>query len=220
VQSAEFKSWWEELERESGWLADPHAAAGRLKERMRETGRKQRRAFLDDLMPVLLQRHHAYGTAFFLLTAVTDRSSLETFAQHLLPLPERQSDDEEAYLADLIRVLAAADDDRLLPAAEAYLLEREIGPQWTTVPWALWPHRETLFALAWTRFLMETDPIAWRETLRPFLTEAASLRAVRRHLEQRSVKRWQMLCETLLGLADSVTWLSAEQRAELQRVLK
>jgi len=220
VQSAEFKTWWEALEREPGWLVDPHEAARRLRTRLRGTGREQRRAFLEELMPALLQRHHAYGTAFFLLAAVTDRGSLETFARHLLPLPERQSDDEEAHLADLVRVLAAANDDRLLPAVEAYLLEREIGAQWTSVPWALWPHRETLFALAWTRFLMETDPIAWRETLRPFLTDPAAIRAVHRHLGRRSVKRWQLLCEALLGLTDSVTWLSAEQRADLDRVVK
>lgn len=220
MQSAEFKTWWAELEREPGWLGDPHEAAQRLRNRLRDEGPRQRRAFLEALMPVLLQQHHAYGTAFLLLAAVTDRGSLEPFARHLLPLPERQSDDEEAHLADLVRVLAAANDDRLLPAVESYLLEREIGPQWTTAPWALWPHRETLFALAWTRFLMETDPIAWRETLRPFLSEPAAIRAVQRHLARRSAKRWRLLCEALRGLADSVTWLSAEQRADLHRIVK
>ena len=91
----------------------------------------------------------------------------------MLPFPELQSDDEEAHLADLIRILAAAGDPALLPAVESYLKDRDVGPHWSTVPWALWPNHGDLFAVAWERFFLGQQVEEWQNTLvvRSFLAE-------------------------------------------------
>lgn len=217
----ELDSWWPEPERETGFFADPYEAAQRLKERLHGVPANRQLTLLERMAPRLLQQRHRYGVVLFLLDGITSRRGLEVIARHLLPLPERQSADEEAHLADLVRILAAADDERLLPCVEAYLLEREIAPAWPTVPWALWPHRESLFGVAWARYFAEVPPHAWFDAavLRAFLAEPAAIRAVESHLSRRDGTRWLALRGALADQIEGARWLTAEQRAELDRAL-
>ena len=223
MPTAEFENWWAEIQRHPGGLraTEAHATARRISRRLRALTNADHSEFVDQLMQVLLERHHAYGVALFLLEGISDPAVLDMIARHLQPLPGRQCDDEEAHLADLIRVLAAANDASLMPVARDYLLQREIVPGWATVPWALWPHNKELFGDAWARFFRERDPAEWTSTLiiKSFLTEPDAISVVRKRFDGGSGRHWAALRDALLRQAGLVGWLSAEQRAELEQLL-
>lgn len=216
-----FDRWWTEF---VVWLDecdDPHEAARRLRRELHGWKSSEQRAFFERVQHRLLQERQAYGVSLFLLEGVTDPAYLEDVASHLLPLPELQSDDEESHLADLIRILAAVGESDLTPPVSNYLLERPIGPFWSTVPWSLWPHDKHLFGRSWRRFFLEHAPGDWKSTLviKSFLTEAEAITAVREQLTEESAEVWVALRATLIRQAGLVTWLSDEQRAELDRAI-
>ncbi len=217
----EFESWWQEIVKESGIFDDPRETARQIGERLRELPDERRSRFLEPLTRTLLRERRAFGVVLFLLDETSDRSALFAIGRHLLPFPTLQPDDEEAHLADLIRILAAVDDPELLDGIERYLLEREIGPYWSSVPWALWPHRSELFARAWRRFLREKGTDAGPSNLitRAFLSEPAAIREVRRQLND-SPDCWLALRAAVERQARIVGWLSDEQREALDRSLK
>jgi hypothetical protein len=215
-----FETWWsgfEQRTREAG----AHEIAHWLRGKLRRTRVVERGAFLRDLWEVLLQRRRDYGVALFLLDALTDPEGLRELAGRLSPLPDLQSADEEAHLADLMRVLAAAGDSGLLPPVAEYLLERPMSPEWTTVPWALWPHQKELFALAWQRYLRETQPADWTDALivESFLAEPDAVRILRSKVASEHPEHWDVLRNALIDEADQVGWLSREQRASLDRAV-
>lgn len=222
MPSAVFENWWAEFQRRAQALADPQHAARHIGQHLRSLPAAQQAAFIADLLQVLLQRQHRYGVALFMLEQITDPAALETLARRLQPLPSLQSEDEEGHLADLIRILAAADDPGLMAPVETYLVERPIGPHWSSVPWALWPHRKRLFAAAWSRFFTHRHPSVAETTLviRSFLSEPEAIQLVRRGLVESAPERWDALREALLRQAGSVSWLDAEQRAALDRSLE
>jgi hypothetical protein len=215
------KVWWDGFRK---WLddqTDPHEAARRLRRKLRGLELWEERRFFEQAVEILLQDRHAYGVALFLLEGVSDPTYLVQIAERLQPLPELQSDDEESHLADLIRILAAANDPRLIPVVEQYLIEREMGVHWSTVPWAVWPHHQQLFGRAWKRFFLEHEPSEWKNTLviRSFLTEPEAIRVVREQLARKSDERWTTLREALIRQAGLAAWLSEEQRAALDRAV-
>jgi hypothetical protein len=220
LSTADFNRWWKRFYRGAG-DEEPHDTARRLRRKLRRVKQAERPAFVGRLLEVLLHRERAYGVALFLLEGLTDPAYLDVIAGHLRPLPGPQSDDEESHLADLIRVVAAAGEESLAPVVEEYLLERPIGPHWSSVPWALWPRRRELFVSAWRRFFLERDPGEWRDTLivRSFLAEPDAIAGLREALAAEAEERWAALREALLRQAGEVTWLSPGQREALDRVV-
>lgn len=218
MPAATFEVWWEKIRRDPSALSDPHAAALRLSGRLGELPAEDHAAFLDDLLRFLLRERFAYGVTLFLLQGISDPAALDVIARHLSPLPERQSDEEEAHLADLIRILAATNLEQLGNEVSSYLTEREIGPYWSSVPWALWPHQPELFANAWARFLEQQQPECFDDLLvvRSFLGEPQAIPVVRRKLPR---KLWRPFREALRREESVVRWLSDEQRTELRRIL-
>ena len=218
--SRRFQIWWSGFERRTR-QDDPFDTALRLSVKLRRTRVADRPEFVNQLWEVLLQRRHAYGVALFFLDSLTDAQYLRSLAEYLLPLPPNQSHDEESHLADLVRVLAAADIPGVLAPVEQYLLDRPIGPLWATVPWALWPHQAELFARAWLRYLREIQPNDWGTAMivRSFLTEPEAVRLVRSTISGDHPEQWISLREALLGEADRMSWLSEEQRESLGRAV-
>lgn len=216
-----FDAWWSDFESWLGQCDDVHEAARRVRRHMLGLRSVRQRKFFGQVLERLLQQRHAYGVALFMLEGVTDPDYLNDVAEHLLPLPPVQSDDEESHLADLIRILAAANDPALLPAIGAYVLERPIGPHWASVPWALWPHRKKLFARSWRRFFLEHQPADWKNTLviKSFLTEPEAIAVVRELLTEECAEVWVGLRAALIRQAGLASWLSEEQRAELDRAI-
>lgn len=221
MPTKDFDSWWSDFEPWLDTCEDVHEAARRIRRYMLGLKSVRQRRFFDEVLERLLQARHAYGVSLFLLEGVSDPEFLHAFGKHLLPLPPVQTDDEESHLADLIRILAAADDAALLPAIDAYLLERPIGPHWSSVPWALWPHRKKLFGRSWRRFFLEHEPADWKNTLviKSFLTEPEAITVVRKMLMEECAEIWVALRATLIRQAGMAGWLSEEQRAELDRAI-
>jgi hypothetical protein len=217
---ADFAKWWKRF-RKTRKAEEPHETARRLRRKLRRVRVAERPAFVAQLFEVLLRQERAYGIALFVLEGLTDPVYLADVARNLAPLPELQPDDEESHLSDLVRVLAAVDNDDLLPPVRAYLLERPIGPHWPSVPWALWPHRKELFATAWSRFFAHGDTDAWNVTLiiKSFLTEPEAIGVVREVLAAETEPRWSALREALLRQAGLVGWLSPDQREALNKVI-
>lgn len=222
MPTPEFETWWAEVQREPGALRDSHDTAQRLGRRLEALGPEEQSQFLEQLIPVLLQRHRAYGIALFLLDSLSDPAVLGLIADNLQPFPGLQTHDEEAHLADLVRILAAARADKLLPAVEGYLLERDIGVHWATVPWALWPHEAALFTRAWERFFHDRPSTEWSDPLaaRSFLSEPDAIIALREHLQKTDETSWPTLRDTLMEQADKVSWFSPDQLAALETALK
>jgi hypothetical protein len=214
-----FESWWKEIRSKRGSMSDPHAAARDLGKRLAALEDSERNALFAEVMDFLLQQRHVYGVVLFMLERVSDQESLRTIAERMLPLPDRQADDEEAHLADLMRILAATNEPSLMVGVEAYLIDRAICPYWSSVPWALWPHHPELFARAWARFFADQQPRCYDDVLvlRSFLGEPAAISVVQSGL---SPDLWSPLRAALLKQVKIVRWLSTEQRAELQRNLK
>lgn len=214
-----FEAWWRGFTRRAETC--PHETAHRLRGKLRRTRVAERLDFLRDLWEVLLRQRREYGIALFLLDTVTDPAGLRELAQHLSPLPELQSSDEEGHLADLMRLLAAAGDPALLPPLREYLLERAMSRDWVTVPWALWPHQKDLFAQAWQRYLRETQPRDWNGTavVKSFLAEPDAVRIVRSKVAGEHPEHWDVLRAALIDEAAHVGWLSREQRASLDRAV-
>jgi hypothetical protein len=215
-----FDKWWERTLRFME-AEEPHQTARRLRRKLQRVKAANRPEFVRRLLEKLLQRHHAYGVALFVLEGITDPAHLDDIADNLLPLPGPQSDDEESHLSDLIRILAAANKDSLLPVVEEYLLNREIGPHWPSVPWAVWPHWKRLFGKAWHRFFKQHDPNDWKGTLiiKSFLTEPEAVRVIKHSLEVDSPDNWKPLRESLIRQAGLVSWLSERQREALDRAV-
>jgi len=215
-----FEIWWNGFTHRAR-DAGSYEIAERLRGKLRRTRVADRAGFLCDLWEVLLQRRHDYGVALFLLDALTDAESLHELALKLSPLPELQNPDEEAHLADLMRVLAAAGGPGLLRPVTEYLLDRSMSPEWTTVPWALWPHQKELFARAWQRYLRETQPADWNDgsIVKSFLAEPDAVRIVRSKVAPEHPEHWDTLRAALIDVADQVGWLSREQRASLDRAV-
>jgi hypothetical protein len=211
-----FDKWWEHFLTHMG-LEEPHESARRLRRKLLRVKVADRPEFVKRLLEKLLKKHHAYGVALLVLEGITDPAHLDDIANSLLPLPGPLSDDEESHLSDLIRILAAANKDSLLPAVEEYLLRRDIGPHWPSVPWAVWPHRKRLFGKAWLRFFSQHDPADWRGTLiiKSFLTEPEAVRVIKHALEVDSPDAWEPLRESLIRQAGLVSWLSDDQREAL-----
>lgn len=218
--SRRFESWWNGFERRTR-EDDPFNTSLRLSAKLHRTRVADRPEFVNQLWEVLLQRQHAYGVALFFLDSLTDAQYLRSLAEYLVPLPPNQPHDEESHLADLVRILAAADIPGILVPVEQYLLDRPIGPLWATVPWALWPHQAELFARAWLRYLREIQPNDWGTAMivRSFLTEPEAVRLVRSTISGDHPEQWNSLREALLGEADRMSWLSDEQRESLGRAV-
>ena len=215
-----FEAWWDGFTRRAVHVG-PYETAHRLRGKLRRTRVAQRSEFLRDLWEVLLRRRREYGIALFLLETVTDPAGLHELAACLSPLPELQSPDEEAHLADLMRLLAAAGDPALLPPVREYLLERGMSRDWVFVPWALWPHQKELFAQAWQRYLRETQPGDWSgpAVVKTFLAEPDAVRVLRSKVADEHPEHWHVLRAALLDEASHVGWLSREQRALLDRAV-
>jgi hypothetical protein len=215
-----FERWWKGFLKRMG-LEEPHETARRLRRKLRRVKVADRPEFSRRLLEVLLQRHHAYGVTLLVLEGIYDIAHLDDIAQHLQPLPGPQSDDEESHLSDLIRILAAANDDSLQPVVEEYLMDRPIGPYWPSVPWALWPYRKRLFGKAWRRFFLERDPADPKGTLiiKSLLTEPEAVRVIKSSLSVDSPERWEPLREALIRQAGLVSWLSDDQREALDRAV-
>jgi len=220
MNATAFRDWWQELETDLESGVDAYEASARLRRRLQSLPATERTRRGAEVLRVLLGERRAYGVALFLLEGLTDRSLLATIASSLEPLPERCDEEEQPYLADLIRLLAAGDR----PTADVvrgYLLERPVDPHWSTVPWALWPHEKPLFAQAWSRFFREQDPADWAGSLvvKPFLSEAEAIVLVRDRLRETAPERWNALRDALARQAGMAGWLSTGQRAALERAL-
>ncbi len=220
-ESASYESWWREFVAGLRERGDAYEAAARLRRRLQALPPDERGPQAAMALHSLLVDQRAYGVALFLLEGLTDRSLLRTIASALESPPERCWDEEESYLADLIRLLAAANDELLVIPVRGYLLERRIDPHWSTVPWALWPHERELFARAWTRFFVETKPAEWAGSLvvRPFLGEADAIVLVGDRLGDTAPTRWNEFRDALTRQAGLAGWLTTEQRTALEQAL-
>lgn len=215
--------WLEFIEHALQRTTDAHDLAARLAHALHGQSRGTRLRAIEVWLPILLGQRRAYGATLFLLGRISDPATLVLVARHLEPLPARVDDDEEAHLADLMRILAASRDPASIELVQRYLLEREIGAWWHTVPWALWPARRALFVAAWARrFSLSVAPASWVEAdaLEPFLAAPGAVRALRQTLEPAGGSAWVQLRDALAELAHAATWMSPAQRTRLWRALR
>jgi hypothetical protein len=222
MSSAEFEQLWISFESARDASTDSYENAAWWGNRLPGLEPAKGNRQLERLLSRLLQRSHDYGITLFLLERLSDPAVLELICTHIQPLPDIQSADEEAHLADLIRILAASDEPSLEAPVRYYLLERTIGPHWATVPWSLWPHSKNLFGEAWKRYFLECAETDWMGTLviKSFLADTAAISLVREHLSEEYPRQWDLLRNTLIQQAGSVSWLSADDRLLLDDCLK
>lgn len=226
MSAASSTLWLEEYQQ---WLEegrDPHEAAERLRRYLDDREESEREQLLGRAYEILLQDCRAYGVALQLTDAIRDPEYVEEIARTIAPLPRLQSDDEEAHLADLMRILAASGRRHSLRVVESYLLDRPWSHAWTTVPWALWPRRTVLFRQAWVRWILERGNDAWsdRQTVEPFLTEPLAVHEIRAALTTcgtaEAARARDRFTVELRDAARRTRWLGEDQRAALAAALE
>ena len=218
--AGDFGGWWRRFRSRYGG-EEPYETARRLRRKVGRVRVAERPAFVASLLEVLLREERAYGVTLFLLEELEEPAYLHRIADLLRPLPGLGSEDEESHLADLVRLVAVAAEGGRPAVVREYLLDRPIGPHWSSVPWSLWPRSPGLFARAWGRFFAEHDPQEWVGSfvVRSFLSEPGAIARVRDGLESDHPERWEAFRQALLRQAGLATWLTGEQRDALDRAL-
>ena len=180
---------------------------------------QKRAAFLDELVSIAMARQDGYGIALSVLES-------ESMPQHLLVICEYVkrvlSDDaiQESDLVGFLRILASDKSGQCLAPVETYLLGRQIGPYWNSLPWALWPHHPELFARAQARYFATHPSNEWRHSVIPqaFLACPEALTLVKQRLSEMSDNAWDDLRNVLLPQLNA-EWLNESDRKSLADVL-
>lgn len=218
MSEVEFEELWQEflsIEYKDGGYEN----ARRVKNYLRGLSDEKRAAFLDELVSISINRGKGYGVALYVLET-------EAMPQHIQAICEYANrildnlDEKEIDAVSFLRVLAADPSGQCLAPVERYLLEDEIGPYWTSLPWALWPHHPELFCQAEVRYFTTQPSSEWRHYIIPqaFLSRADALAQLKPKLLEASESSWQELRDVLWKQRNA-PWLNEKQRKLLLEVL-
>lgn len=182
------------------------------------SGRK-RVAFLDELVSVGINRKEGYGIALSVLESEAMPQQIQAICEYVNGRLDNPTE-PEIDIVSLLRVLASDASGQCLAPVERYLLDHKIGPYWSSLPWALWPHHPELFCRAQVRYFTTRPSKEWRYSVIPqaFLTRTDALALLKSRLSEVSEGAWQELRSVLLEQRNA-SWLNEVQRKLLAEVL-
>ena len=180
---------------------------------------QKRAAFLDELVSVGLNKKDGWGIALAVLESEAMPQHIQAICEGVGLLPD-DGPEPESNLVWVLRVLASDPAGQCLAPVNEYLLKRQIGSYWASLPWALWPHHADLFCRAWVRYFTSRPSKEWRHSVIPqaFLSRADALAQLKSSLSSASESAWQEL-RSVLWEQRNAPWLNDEQRRSLAEVL-
>lgn len=179
----------------------------------------KRAAFLDELVSVVINQKDGYGIALSVLESEAMPQHIQAICAYVNGRLDNPNEPEMEIVSTL-RVLASDASGQCLAPVERYLLDHNIGPYWSSLPWALWPHHPELFCRAQVRYFTACLSKEWRYSVIPqaFLTHPDALASLKSRLSEVSDGAWQELRSVLLEQRNA-SWLNEAQRKLLAEVL-
>jgi hypothetical protein len=180
---------------------------------------RKRAAFLDELVSVGISRKDGYGIALSVLESEAMPQHIQVMCAYVNRIINNPSEPEIDVIS-ILRVLASDASGQCLAPVERYLLDNKIGPYWSSLPWALWPHHPELFCRAQVRYFTTRPSNEWRYSVIPqaFLTRPDALALLKSRLSEVSKGAWQELRGVLLEQRNA-SWLNEAQQKMLAEVL-
>ena len=214
-----FEDWWIDFLRETRG-ADYHEDLARLLTYVAGLSGAKRDAFVEGLVDVGWLR---YGSAIALgaLERLAGPDVRRRVVRAVETLPTvRPPHSLGDYRHSLLRVLAADPSGEALAPVDSYCQD-EIGPGFTSIVWALWPHHEARFAQYHARYFVEQPWDAWGQTavVQAFLTEPRALAAVRDALLDRHPATWASVRSAVMAACTPTPrWCSEQNALEVRRI--
>ena len=178
----------------------------------------KRAAFVEGLVEVGWLRHGS-SLALGALERLAGSDARRRVAQAVETLPRVHPPHPLGdYRTQLLRVLATDPSGEHLAAVDSYCQD-EIGPGFTAVVWALWPHHEARFARYHARYFAEQPWDAWGQTfvVLAFLTKPRALELVRDTLLDAHPVKWMDLRTALLAACSRTPRWETEQDMRMVR---
>lgn len=214
-----FDEWWPDFPREPRG-DDYFDALERLMRYAAGLSDVKRAALVDGLVEVAWMRHGSV-LALIALEQLAGPDARRRVAEAVATLPTvRPPHLLGDYRHQLLRVLARDPSGEHLAAVDSYCQD-EIGPGFTSVVWALWPHHEARFARYHARYFAEEPWDAWGHTLvvAAFVGKPRALEMVRDALIGVSPDAWTRLRTSLLAACARTSRVETEHDLrEVQRI--
>ena len=209
-----FQDWWQAFLADARDGKDPQAALKDLCRFVDGLPTTKREAFVVELIDLACQRSEGWDFALGALERFAGPDARRSLAAAVAKVPPvRPPHALGDYRHGILRVLASDPLGEYLGPVKAYCAEK-IGPGYTSVVWALWPHQKGLFAAAHARYFVERSPNEWAHTavVQAFTTEPEALTAVRDALLDLDRPAWNAVRGAVL--ASIVAWRSTEEQTE------
>jgi hypothetical protein len=217
----EFSEWWEEFLAAGHPREDFYDARDRLLRFVDDLLPAKREAFISELADLGCRQGKAWGLALAVLERLAGPDVRRRVAQAVETLPRVHPPHPLGdYRAHLLRVLAADPGEESLAAVDSYSQD-EIGPGFTSVVWALWPHHEARFARYHARYFAEqpSDDWKWTFVVLAFLAKPRALEMVRDALIEAHPDAWINLRTALLAAcARTPRWETEQDVNEVRRI--
>ena len=214
-----FEEWWIDFARGTR-EADYYEASERLLTYVAGLSGSKRDALVKGLVDVGWLRHGS-DVALGALERLAGPDARRRVARAVETLPTvRPPHPLGDFRHSLLRVLAADPSGECLAAVDSYCQD-EIGPGFTTIVWALWPHHGARFAQYHARYFAEQPWDAWGQTavVQAFLTEPPALEAVRDALLDRYPDKWANVRNAVIAACTPTPrWCSEENAREVRKI--
>lgn len=216
-----FDEWWREFLLDGLPRQDPYDARERLTRYIEGLSTSKRDAFVSELTELTCRQGEGWAIAAEAVMTFANAPQRARILAAVESLPHvRPPAPGGDYREKLLRILAKDPDGAFLRPVIAYGYE-PIGPGFTAVVWALWPHAAGLFATLYARCLAGKPREWWADTaiVQALIGRPDALLAVREALIREHPRVWPSVREAVLEASSSfVGWYGAEHAALIERI--
>lgn len=215
----DFGEWWTDFLRNGGGREDSADTIGRLNEFARQLPPGKREAFVAELAELGCSGREFSHLALGALETLADHASRRRIAATATTLPEVHPPHPFGDLRTaLLRVLARGPAEDTLGLVDSYC-NGHIGPSYTSVVWALWPHHRDKFARYHARYFAETASTEWSGTavIQAFVATPEALSALRQVMAPASPDAWRRVCAEARRQS-SGSWVAPWQTEAVKRI--
>lgn len=222
MELVDFETWWNDF------LANPRVRCAKdggydaIRELTRYTAALSpeiRVEFVDELTGIACRQTEGWSIAVASLEENWTQQTLERIADHVCSLKASTDPDARNAVCCFLRFLARSADPDHRELLEEYLLVGSIGPDWPSVPWAVWPDDPDLFGRSWARYFSTKPTENSRDTInvQAFLRNPDALACVRDALRNYNGAIWGLVRDAVLAQLGS-PWLTEVERERVTRV--
>ena len=213
-----FDEWWEEFLNDTHPREDFYETLHRLRTFIGGLSSTKRDAFVAGMVDVACDRRDGWSLALSALERFGGREARRRLHDTVIALPEvRPPHPLGDYRDSVLRVLASDSESEFIAPVEEFC-RQQIGPGFTGVVWALWPHRRDMFARYHARFFVEAPAEWWarKAVIQAFVSEPEALVAVRDALRDQP-STWEAVREAALW-ASSGSSVAPDRSVVIHRI--